>query len=37
MIEHTTYAVKASVFGNNDSLAMWKNFLNAIQSAYTWG
>jgi hypothetical protein len=37
MIEHTTYAVKASVFGNNNSLAMWKNFLNAIQSAYTWG
>lgn len=37
MIEHTTYAVKASVFGNNNRLAMWKNFLNAIQSAYTWG
>ena len=37
MIEHTTYAVKASVFGNNNNLAMWKNFLNAIQSAYTWG
>lgn len=36
MIEHITYAVKASVFGNNNNLAMWKNFLNAIQSAYTW-
>lgn len=37
MIEHITCAVKASVYGNNDNLAMWKNFLNAIQSAYTWG
>lgn len=37
MIEHTTCAVKASVYGNSDNLAMWKNFLNAIQSAYTWG
>lgn len=37
MIEHITCAVKADVYGNNDNLAMWKNFLNAIQSAYTWG
>lgn len=36
MIEHITCAVKASVYGSNDNLAMWKNFLNAIQSAYTW-
>lgn len=36
MIKHTTYAVKASVFGSNNNLAMWKNFLKAIQSAYTW-
>lgn len=36
MIEHITCAVKASVYGNSDNLAMWKNFLNAIQSAYTW-
>ena len=36
MIEHTTYAVKASVYGNNDNLAMWKTFLKAVQSAYVW-
>lgn len=36
MIEHTTCAVKESVYGNNNNLAMWKNFLRAIQSAYTW-
>ena len=36
MIEHITCGVKASVYGNNDNLAMWKNFLNTIQSAYTW-
>lgn len=36
MIEHITCGVKASVYDNNDNLAMWKNFLNTIQSAYTW-
>lgn len=36
MIEHITYAVKASVYGNNDNLAMWKTFLKSVQSAYVW-
>ena len=36
MIKHTTYAVRESVYGSNNNLAMWKNFLSAIQSAYTW-
>lgn len=36
MIEHITYAVKASVYGNTDNLAMWKTFLKAVQSAYVW-
>lgn len=36
MIEHITYATKASISGSLDQLEMWKTFLKAIQSAYSW-